>query len=489
VRAYLGIPFAEPPVRELRWRDPQPVKPWRGVYHADRKPSMCMQQMRAHDLNHYFGEEAASEDCLYLNLWVPADATGGQKRPVLVFMYGGAFVQGTANMANYSGESLARKGVVYVAMNYRVGALGFMAHPELSAESGRKGAGNWGLLDQLAALRWIHKNVAAFGGDPGNVTIMGQSAGSAAVSYLQSSPLAKGLIHRVFGMSASAVVNGGAGRTATLSEAERGGLQLQEALKTRSLAEMRLLPADVIFAAQRAQGAPRFQPVVDNFLLPVLPNEAFAAGRQSDVPTLLGFMRDESSNALRTAKTVGEYQAAARQMFGDAAEAFLALYPAATDAEVAAVGAKAAREAGMESTMRAWARAQAKTGTAPVFLNVFSRVHPYAEGVTFSDHDPKTVGAYHTGEVPYWFQTQDAYNLFRTTRSWTPYDRDLANKLSDALVAFAKTGNPNTPAIGWPRYDPADEQMMEFGDSIRVLRMNTAGLDFFTAHPPASRRP
>jgi len=491
VKAYLGVPFAAPPVREFRWRDPQPVTPWKGVYHADRKPSMCMQQMRAHDLNHYFGEESASEDCLYLNLWAPAGSKAGEKRPVLVFIYGGAFVQGTANMANYSGEHLAKKGVVYVAMNYRVGAFGFMAHPELSAENGRKSSGNWGLLDQIAALQWIHRNIAAFGGDPGNVTIMGQSAGSASVSYLQSSPLARGLIHRVFGMSGSAIVNSGPGRTSTLQNAEQAGRQFQDALKATSLSDMRQRAADVIYAAQRAQGAPRFQPVVDNHLLPAMPNQIFADGRQNDVPVLLGYMRDESTNALRTSKTVAEYTAAARRLFGDAADAFLALYPAVSDADVAAMGAKAAREGGMESTQRAWARAQVKTGKAPVFINVFSRVHPYADGVTFSDHNPKTVGAYHTGEVPYWFQTQDAYNMFRTTRNWTPYDRDLADKMSDALIAFAKTGNPNTQAVVWPRYDPANEQVMEFGDAIRVNRMNTPGLDFFLAHPaaalPASR--
>ncbi|MFB3854708.1 MAG: carboxylesterase/lipase family protein [Vicinamibacterales bacterium] len=490
VHAYLGVPFAEPPVRELRWREPKPVRPWKGVYHADRKPSMCMQQMRGHNLNHYFGEEAASEDCLYLNLWVPPEAKPGDRRPVLVFIYGGGYTQGTANLANYSGENLAKKGVLYVAMNYRVGALGFMAHPELSAETGRGTSGNWGLLDQIAALQWIRRNIAKFGGDPGNVTIMGQSAGSASVSYLQSSPLARGLMHRVFGMSASAVVYSGAGRTSTLADAEQAGLQLQAALEARSLAEMRLLPADVIYAAQRAPGAPRFQPVVDNYLLPAMPNEIFAAGRQNDVPAMLGYMRDESSNILRRAKTVEEYRAAARQLFGDAADEFLKLYPVASDADVAAAGAKAAREAGMESTMRAWARAHVKTGKAPIWINMFSRVHPYAPGVTFSDHDPKTAGAYHTGEVPYWFQTQDAYNMFRTTRNWTEYDRQLSDKLSDALIAFARTGNPNTPAISWPRYDPSNEQVIEFGDSIRVLRMNTAGLDFFAAHPlPAAGPP
>lgn len=371
VKAYLGVPFAAPPVRELRWRDQQPVEPWQGLYHADRKPSMCMQQMRGHTLNHYFGEEAASEDCLYLNLWAPSAARAGEKRPVLVFIYGGNFTQGTA----------------------------------------------------------------------------------------------------------------------TLEAGEQSGLQLQAALKRASLSELRQLPADVIYAAQRAPGAPRFQPVVDRHLLPAMPNQLFAEGRQNDVPAMLGYMRDESSSSLRTAKSAAEYTAAARQMFGSAADAFLALYPVASDAEVVSVGARAAREAGMKSTMRAWARAQARTGTAPVYVNQFSRVHPYTPGVIFADHDPKTVGAYHTGEVPYWFQTQDAYNIFRTTRNWTPWDRELSEKLSDALIAFAETGNPNTPAIVWPRYDPANEQMMEFGDAIRTLRMHTAGLDFFFANPATARPP
>jgi para-nitrobenzyl esterase len=489
VRAYLGVPFADPPVRDLRWREPQPVTPWKGIYHADRKPNMCMQLMRAHDLNHYFGEEAPSEDCLYLNLWAPLASKPGEKRPVLVFIYGGGFIQGTANLANYSGENLARKGVVFVVFNYRVGALGFMAHPDLSAASSRKSSGNWGLLDQVAALQWIRRNVAQFGGDPTNVTIVGQSAGSASVSYLQASPLARGLIHRVFGMSGSAVVTSGPGRTTTLREAEQSGLQFQAALGAVSIAEMRQLPGDVILAAQRAQGGPRFIPVVDGYVLHAMPSQIFEAGQQNDVPVMLGFMRDESSNALRTARTVDEYKAAAQRLFGEAAGAFLSLYPVSSDADVAGVGARAAREAGMESTMRAWALAQVTTGKAPVYLNMFSRVHPYVEGVKFSDHDPATVGAYHTGEVPYWFQTQDAYNMFRPTRAWTPYDRDLADRMSDALIAFAKAGNPNTAAIAWPRYDPTNEQMLEFGDSIRIVRMNTSGLDFFAAHPVAGRQP
>ncbi len=478
VRAYLGVPFAQPPVRELRWREPQPLKAWKGIYYANRKPNMCMQGMRAHDLNHYFGEEAPSEDCLYLNLWAPGNAKAGDKRPVLVFIYGGGFTQGTVNLANYSGENLAKKGVVYVAIAYRVGVFGFMAHPDLTAESARKTSGNWGLMDQVAALQWIHRNIDKFGGDPGSVTIMGQSAGSASVSYMMSTPLTRGIIHRAFGMSASAVVPG-LGRTSDQKEAEAAGVAFQKLLKKANLEEMRNLPSDYVMSVANVQNGPRFQPNVDGYVLPASPWQLFADGKQNDIPLILGFMNDESSNALRTSKTVAEYQAAAKKLYGARADEFLSLYPVAKDADVPAMGAKAAREAGMESTSRAWGVAQAKTGKAPIFINDFARVHPYAPGVKFSDHDPATVGAYHTGEVPYWFQTQDNYNMFRVTRNWTPYDRDLSNKLSDSLIAFAKTGDPNTPAIKWPRWTPANEQMMVFGDSIQTVQMNSKGLNFF----------
>ena len=330
------------------------------MYNADRMPAKCIQNLRNSDLNHYFGEEPTSEDCLYLNIWAPSAAKPGQKLPVLVFIYGGGFTQGSSAMANYSGESLARKGVVYVSFNYRVGALGFMAHPELTAESPRRASGNWGLLDQVAALQWVNRNIGQFGGDPGNITILGQSAGSASVSYLQSSPLARGLIHRAFGMSGSAV--GGRGRTASLADGEQSGLRLQEQLKVTSIAEMRRLSAERIYAAQIAPGAPRFQPTVDGNLLPESPTQLFAAARQNDIPLLLSLMRDESSNALRTAKTADEYRAAASQLYGDRAADFLKLYPVATDADVPSVGAKAAREAGMETTMRGWALAQIEDG-------------------------------------------------------------------------------------------------------------------------------
>ena len=203
VRAYFGVPFAAPPVRDLRWREPRPVAPWKGVYHADRNAPECIQVLRRHDINHYFGEEATSEDCLYLNVWASGTAKPGAKLPVIVYIYGGGFTLGSSGMAMYGGEDLAKKGVVFVNFNYRVGALGFLAHPELTAESPHHASGDYGFLDQIAALQWIKRNIAKFGGDPDNVTISGQSAGSASVSALEASPLAKDLFQHGFAMSLS----------------------------------------------------------------------------------------------------------------------------------------------------------------------------------------------------------------------------------------------------------------------------------------------
>ena len=201
VKAYFGIPFAAPPLGDLRWRAPQQVEAWKGVYHADRLASECIQVLRRHNLNHYFGEEATSENCLYLNIWASADAKPGAKLPVVVWIYGGGFTLGSSGMAMYDGENVAKRGTIFVSFNYRVGILGNLAHPELTAESQNHASGNYGLMDQVAALQWVKRNIAQFGGDPDNVTITGQSAGAMSVSALEASPLAKGLFNRGFAMS------------------------------------------------------------------------------------------------------------------------------------------------------------------------------------------------------------------------------------------------------------------------------------------------
>ena len=241
---------------------------------------------------------------------------------------------------------------------------------------------------------------------------------------------------------------------------------------------MRHIAADRIF---NSLSQIQFGAEVDGYFLPEPASAIFAKGQQNDVPMILGFTRDESSNAIRQAKNLEEYRAAAQKAYGDKAQEFLKFYPAANDAEARAAGADAAREAGMEGNMRAHAVAQAKTGKAPAYLYMLSRVQPYTPGVVFADHDPATAGAYHTGDVPYWFQTLDSLNIFRITRSWTKYDRDLTDKMSNILISFAKTGDPSAAGVpGWPRTNLVDERLMEFGDSIRVLPVNSKRIDFMT---------
>jgi para-nitrobenzyl esterase len=494
VRAYFGIPFAAPPVQALRWREPQAVSPWSGVLNADRTAPECIQSLRAHDINHYFGEEATSEDCLYLNIWAPPEAARDARRPVVVWIYGGGFTIGSASMANYSGEKLAGKGVVYVSIAYRVGALGFLAHPALTAESPYHSSGNVGFLDQVAALQWIQHNIAAVGGDPGNVTIMGQSAGSMSVSILQASPLARGLFHHVVGMSGSSVAGDAVAGARALAAAEHDGERLQLELQAADLTALRNVPADRILAAQ-ITGRVHYGPVVDGYLLPASPAEIFAAGKQSDVPALIGFVHDESFSELGRVFTLADFRAHARKMYGDKADQLLKLYPATNDAQAARAARDAGRDSSVALEMRAWARAQSATGKAPVYVYLFSRIHPYASGVTFSDHDPGTVGAYHTGDVPYWLDTLDALNIFRITRDWTEADRALAEYMSNTIVSFATTGNPNRAGSNdWPVYRAKREQVRELDLQSRTIAWpDSAKIDFFLSnipdHTPASPAP
>jgi len=487
VKAYLGIPFAAPPVGELRWREPQPVKAWKGVYNADRKMPECIQVLRPHNINHYFGEEASSEDCLYLNLWAPAWARADSSLPVIVFIYGGGSTIGSSGMALYAGETVAERGAVFVNFNYRLGALGFMAHPELTEESPHLQSGNYAYLDQIAALQWIQRNIAKFGGDPRKVIVSGQSAGASSVSLLQASPLAKGLFRGVVAMSGGAWANNG--QAAKHEDAEKTGLKVQGALKAKSIGDLRQVPADRILALQEefqvgaTGGAIRIGGAnVDGYFLPKAPAQLFTEHLQNDVPAIVGFTHDESSNALRTAKSVEEYKAAAQKLYGDAAAEFLKLYPASTDAEAREMGRTAAREGLVERGARNWALEQSSNGKAPVYLFMYSRVHPYIPGVVIADQDTATIGAYHTSDVPYWFGTQDALNIIRPTRNWTAYDRDLSKKMTAALIAFANTGDPGTASVPWPRWTEQNERLVEFGNRIGVQLMDTARMEFMRIH-------
>lgn len=453
VKAYFGVPFAEPPLRDLRWQPPQPRSAWEGVYNADRFAPECMQTLRNSDINHYFGEEALSEDCLYLNIWAPADAEPGADLPVVVWIYGGGFTVGSTNMANYSGEQLAERGVVYVALAYRLGAMGFMAHPDLAAESDTGTSGNYGLMDQAFGLEWVQNNIEAFGGDPDNVTIVGQSAGSMSLSALQVSPLADGLFHKIFGMSGS-IVNA---FSSPYEQVEAAGVAAQEQLGVAGIEEMRAISADKFLDLEDV----RFGIAIDGHVLPQPAWDAFEAGDFADVPMVIGYTRDETFNGLARAGNAEDLRAAAEEMFGEDAEAILASYDLETD-DFRRTAVDISRDTSMASAVRDWAIAQTSHGESPVYAYIYSRTQPYAEGITFADHDPATVGAYHTVEVPYFLDTLESLNMFRQTRTWTDADIELKDRSAGALIAFARTGDPNVEGVDWPVYTLEDEQIVDF---------------------------
>lgn len=486
VRAWYGIPFAKPPVQALRWQPPQPIS-WKGVWNADRKMPECIQVLRPHDINHYFGEEATSEDCLYSNIWAPAAASPRSKLPVIVFLYGGGNTIGSSGSPLYAGEEVAKRGAVFVNFNYRVGVLGFMAHPELTREQGGH-SGNYALLDQNAAIRWVKNNIAAFGGDPDKIIIMGQSAGAGGVINQLFSPLSKGLFR---GAVMSSGCNFGQAGT-PLAQAEQTGLDIQRRLGAASLAEMRNIPADRILAIQAenqvgvsVQGV-RTGPIIDGYFMPKSQMEILRAHAFNDVPIIASFNQDEAASPLTQARTVAEYRNIAYRTFGEKAPEFLRLYPAASDAEVVSVARTAAREAGLETNARTCASLMGQYNKSPAFITTFARKHPYAPGVKIADQDPATIGAYHTADIPYYFGTQDAFNLFRQTRVWTAWDRELSQKMTRALIAFASTGSPATAEVPWPAWSPSSEQKLVFGDEIKITPLNTAGMAFLAANPPAA---
>jgi len=482
VKAYFGIPFAAPPIRQYRWKEPQPVRPWAGVYTANKMAAECVQGLRNNNIDHYFTDEDSAEDCLYLNIWEPGSARPGQKLPVIVWIYGGGFTQGSASMPIYGGQNLVKKGVIYVAVNYRVGVFGFMAHPEATKESGHSASGNWGLLDQVAGLKWVKRNIAAFGGDPGNVTIVGESAGSMAVNDLQASPLARGLFQKAVGWSGGSVAPS---RSPGLAEGEAEGLKLQAAMKAASLDEMRALSSDKVVAMAEAAGV-RTGPIVDGYFLPRSPQAIFEAGDQTDVPIIVGSTTNDLGTDIPVAKaqTLAEFKAAATAMYGDKASAFLAVYPAANDAEAVGQARRASTEAGIGLGNRDWAKLQSATGHQPAYMYRFDRQEPFVLGVEIADN-PQVRGVYHTTDIEYWLQNQDTLNMIHITRNWTPYDRQLSDQMSDIFINFAKNGQPIGQGVRLVRYSPAKEQRTVLGDKIFVEEMNTRGMDFMAANPAA----
>lgn len=484
VKAYYGIPFAAPPVRENRWRAPQPVKAWKGVFTADSKGPSCLQPMRAPSINHYFGAQVLSENCLYLNVWAPVTARRGRNLPVVVWIFGGAYQIGSGNLDIYSGRHLARQGVIYVAANYRVGVLGFLALPQLTAQSRHHASGDYGLLDQIAALQWVQRNIRAFGGNPSNVTVVGQSAGSMSINALQASPLARGLFERAVGISGSSVLRGPLG-VPNLQQAESDGLNLMRELHVTTLAQLRGMAPDRLLQLA-AQVHYRARPDVDGYVLPESPRRVFLQGRELHVPIVVGSTANDlwTDIPLLRAKTVAGYRRRAKKMFGSSASEFLAAWPVRTNAEVGRQAHLVAQDSGMGLAALTWASLQAKTGGAPAYVYLFSHIQPYAPGVRFTDFNPDTAGANHFSDVPYWLGTYQAYNRFRITRDWRAADRLLAREMQGVILAFAKTGNPSTARVRFVPFQPSDPYRTVLASRIRLQKLNAAGIAFLLGHPP-----
>jgi len=443
VRAYKGIPYAAPPLGPLRWRPPQPVAPWSGVRRSDAFGPNSLQGVVFGDIDPTLA--GVSEDCLYLNVWTPAAPGSSDRLPVMFWIHGGGFVVGSGSEPRYDGARLASKGIVVVTVNHRLNALGFLAHPELTAESAHHASGNYGMLDLVAALRWVQRNIVAFGGDPNAVTIAGESAGSEAVSALMASPLAKGLFVRAIGES-GAMFATPSRAPASLKKAEHDGLAFMRKVGAKTLAELRAAPADAILAAAPGLG---YRPIVDGYFLPKTPAEIFAAREQSDVPLMAGWNKDEGFNftLLQGDRVKRPYPDLVREILGDQAEAALRLYPPGSPK----LDAESARALGGDLTIIhptwSWIEAQKARGTREVFRFRFDRC-PLTPKGWFGDSDPREAGAFHAGEIVYVFDNLDAV-------PWIIEDADraLAKLASGYWVNFVKTGDPNGDGLPpWPSF-------------------------------------
>jgi para-nitrobenzyl esterase len=476
ITTYKGIPFAAPPVGSLRWREPQPVMAWPGVLKADRFSASCIQQIVPEFgpwTYEFMTHNDVSEDCLYLNVFTAAQSVTG-KRPVFVHIYGGGFMQGSAAVPIYDGEGLAKKGLVVVTFNYRVGALGFLAHPELTKESGHQASGNYGLMDQIAALRWVHENIARFGGDPNNVTIDGQSAGSMSVHDLTAAPLARGLFHRAIAQSGGSSV-GGVGITIeppALAAAEAEGRKFAEAKGAKSLAELRALSwrkiLEPVPGANPMRG-PAFAPIVDGYVLPAPFMDVIAQGKQNDVETLTGGTTGELGGlfAPREPMTAQGFQEQARKRYGDKADEFLKLYPAATDEQAQIAQRDSTRDQALVA-IYLWAKVRSKTAKTKVYEYLWDHALPGPDAAKY--------GAFHSSEIPYVMN-----NLDNSKRPFTEADRKIATMMSSYWANFAATGNPNGSGLPmWPVLG-AKPEVMEVGDKTEPIPLagSPAKTEFF----------
>ena len=468
INRFAGIPFAQPPVGNLRWKEPQPVISWSGVFKADHFGHNPMQKNVFGDMN--FRADNMSEDCLYLNVWAPAKQAS-KKLPVLVYFYGGGFVAGDGSEARYDGESMAQKGIVALTVNYRLGVFGFMAHPDLTQESPHHASGNYGLLDQNAALKWVKENIAAFGGDPDKITIAGESAGSIAVSAQMASPLSKDLIAGAIGES-GAMINPTL-PAIPLADCEKNGVKFAQSVGAKSIADLRAIPAKELLEDAAKSGMPGALPglseTVDGYFLVKPIVATFEAGEQAHVPLLVGWNSAEVPYQTVTygdMPTPENYIKKLKMFYGSDADEALKLYPGATQDEVVKSATALGSDRFIVYSTWKWADLQSKTGGKPVYRYLFSRAKPpmvaamgnatagLAGGVIKGQAPapnkmpPPLVGASHASEIEYAMGNLSTNKVY----AWTSDDYKVSATMEDYFANFIKTGNPN--GAGLPKWKP-----------------------------------
>jgi para-nitrobenzyl esterase len=481
VRIFRGVPFAQPPTGNLRWREPRPVKNWQGVKQATSFGPRCMQAPVFGDMG--FRSTGMSEDCLYLNVWTPARSSG-ERLPVLVYFYGGGFVAGSGDEPRYDGEGMASKGIVAVTVNYRLGVFGFLAHPELTKESPHKASGNYGLLDQSAALRWVRQNIAAFGGDPRRVTIAGESAGSMSVSAQMASPFSKDLIAGAIGESGSMI--GNSISAVPLSQAEQGGVKFAATLGASSLATLRAAAPERLLEEAAKGGmasVQRFRIAVDGYFFPEDPAAIYAAGRQARVPLLVGWNSEEAgwASLLRGQEpTPANYEKAVREQMGDRADEALKLYPASNREEVIASATDLAGDRFIGYSTWKWFDLHTRTGGSPVYRYFYTRPRPpmrpemgnasagLAGGVVRGQNAPAAPparGAVHAAEIEYALGNLPLVKVY----AWTPDDYKVSKTMQGYFANFIKKGDPNGP--GLPPW-PAANTRGDAGSAPQVMKLD-----------------
>jgi para-nitrobenzyl esterase len=461
VIAFKGIPYAAPPVGDLRWRPPMPAAKWKGVRPAKDFGSHCVQTGGYPDM--VFHDPGPSEDCLTLNVWTPASARPDSRLPVMVWIYGGGFTTGGTSEMRQDGQFLAHRNVVIVSMNYRLGIFGFFVHPELTAESPHHASGNYGLMDQAAALEWVKRNIASFGGDPSNITIFGESAGSFAVSTLMASPLTRGLISKAIGESGGAFYSGALGYQPREVLEQRNVQFARTAFGTSRLADLRKLSADDLVKAAMAKTdprPPRFGPDVDGYFLPESVPDIYAAGQQAHVPLLAGWNADEGRAGVLFANppvTAASFTEQAQKGFGARAKDFLAVYPATTDEEARTSAGDFAGDQFIAFSTWRWIEAHLQTGNAPTYRYFFTLGSPGDK------NHPAAIGAFHSDDIEYVFGTLDS----RPGAVWRPEDRKLSDQIGQYWTNFARTGDPNAPGLpSWPTCAPSTQwQVMHLNAS------------------------